>query len=224
VHKGLFKARRFFTKNNASSYDSIVRYATLGMDQSWKKLILKKIEGKTVLELASGTGILSEMIEHNTDAFQILGVDLSLDYIRISKNKRKMQSILNANAEVLPFTDKSCDCIVSSYLAKYADINKLVTEISRVIKSDGVVIFHDFTYPKNGIIRSLWKFHFKVLRIAGSVNKSWQHVFLELDHTIENSRWLEELIGALRDHNFSNVGFTYLTFGLSAMVVARKNE
>jgi demethylmenaquinone methyltransferase / 2-methoxy-6-polyprenyl-1,4-benzoquinol methylase len=190
----------------------------------WKKKILNKIQGKIVLDLASGTGILSEMIESSTSGLDVLSLDLSFDYAKISNNRRKIRNVVNANAEMLPFRNRSCDCIVSSYLAKYVDINKVVTEISRVITPNGVVVFHDFSYPKNKVVRFLWKSHFKLLRIAGSIVTSWQHVFLELDQMIENSKWSEELLASLRCHGFVEISSTYFTFGTSKMIVAKKNE
>jgi len=190
----------------------------------WKKKILNKIHGKIVLDLASGTGILSEMIESSTSGLDVLSLDLSFDYAKISNNRRKIRNVVNANAEMLPYRDRSCDCIVSSYLAKYVDINKVVTEISRVITPNGVVVFHDFSYPKNKVVRFLWKSHFKLLRIAGSIVTSWQHVFLELDQMIENSKWSEELLASLRCHGFVEISSTYFTFGTSKMIVAKKNE
>jgi demethylmenaquinone methyltransferase / 2-methoxy-6-polyprenyl-1,4-benzoquinol methylase len=190
----------------------------------WKKKILNKIQGKIVLDLASGTGILSEMIKSSTSGLDVLSLDLSFDYAKISNNRRKIRNVVNANAEMLPFRNRSCDCIVSSYLAKYVDINKVVTEISRVITPNGVVVFHDFSYPKNKVVRFLWKSHFKLLRIAGSIVTSWQHVFLELDQMIENSKWSEELLASLRCHGFVEISSTYFTFGTSKMIVAKKNE
>jgi demethylmenaquinone methyltransferase / 2-methoxy-6-polyprenyl-1,4-benzoquinol methylase len=224
VHPGLHNARHFFTEQNANTYDRIVRYATIGRDMQWKKKILNKIQGKIVLDLASGTGILSEMIESSTSGLDVLSLDLSFDYAKISNNRRKIRNVVNANAEMLPFRNRSCDCIVSSYLAKYVDINKVVTEISRVITPNGVVVFHDFSYPKNKVVRFLWKSHFKLLRIAGSIVTSWQHVFLELDQMIENSKWSEELLASLRCHGFVEISSTYFTFGTSKMIVAKKNE
>lgn len=223
MHSGLHNARYFFTEQNANTYDRIVRYATIGRDMHWKK-ILNKIQGKIVLDLASGTGILSEMIKSNTSGLDVLSLDLSFDYAKISNNRRKIRNVVNANAEMLPFRNRSCDCIVSSYLAKYVDINKVVTEISRVITPNGVVVFHDFSYPKNKVVKFLWKLHFKLLRIAGSIITSWQHVFLELDQMIENSKWSEELLASLRCHGFVEISSTYFTFGTSKMIVAKKNE
>lgn len=222
MHSGLHSARGFFTEQNAKTYDHIVRYATLGQDRHWKKILLKKIHGDIVLDLASGTGILSEMIKSGTDALEVLGLDLSLDYVKISKNKRKIRTVFNANAEMLPFRNKSCDCIVSSYLAKYVDIDRLVTEISRVLTPTGVVVFHDFSYPKGKIVRILWKFHFKLLCIAGLLMKSWRHVFFELDKTIEYSSWSEELLRSLRNHGFVDISSTNFTFGTSIMIAAKK--
>jgi demethylmenaquinone methyltransferase/2-methoxy-6-polyprenyl-1,4-benzoquinol methylase len=224
VHSGLHSAKAFFTEQNASTYDQIVRYATIGRDKYWKKNILTKIQGNTVLDLASGTGILSDMIRNNSDALDVLSLDLSFDYVKISKNRRKIRTVVNANAEMLPFRNRSCDCIVSSYLAKYVDIDKLVTEINRVIIPNGIVVFHDFSYPRNKVIRIGWKLHFKLLCAVGLIVASWRHVFSELDQLIENSKWSEEVLASLRSHGFVDINSVYFTFGTSNMIVAKKNE
>lgn len=224
MHVGLRNARDFFTERNACTYDQIVRYATVGRDKHWKKNILTKIQGNTVLDLASGTGILSEMIKDSSEAVQVLSLDLSFEYVKISKNRRKIQSVVNANAEILPFRNKSCDCIVSSYLAKYVDIDKLVAEISRVITPNGIIVFHDFSYPTNRVIRIGWKTHFKLLCLIGLVVTSWRHVFSELDQVIENSKWADELLASLRRHGFVEISSTYFTFGTSKMIIAKKYE
>jgi ubiquinone/menaquinone biosynthesis C-methylase UbiE len=196
--------------------------ATLGQDKHWKKMVLKKIHGDIILDLASGTGILSEMIRGKTNALEVLALDLSLDYVKISKRKRNIESVFNANAEMLPFRNNSCDCIVSSYLAKYVDVDKLVTEINRVLASNGVVVFHDFSYPRRKAIRIIWKFHFKLLCIAGLFIKSWRHIFLELEEMVENSRWSEDLLKSLRNHDFVDISSTDYTFGTSIVIAAKK--
>jgi demethylmenaquinone methyltransferase / 2-methoxy-6-polyprenyl-1,4-benzoquinol methylase len=224
VHSGLQNARDFFTERNANSYDQVVRYATIGRDKYWKKNILTKIQGNIVLDLASGTGILSEMIRNSNDALEVLSLDLSFDYAKFSKNRRKVPTVINANAEMLPFRNRSCDCIVSSYLAKYVDIDKLVNEVSRVITPNGIVVFHDFSYPRNRVIRIVWKLHFKLLCIAGLVITSWRHVFSDLDQMIEDSKWSQELIASLGNHGFVEISSMYFTFGTSKMIVAKKNE
>jgi demethylmenaquinone methyltransferase/2-methoxy-6-polyprenyl-1,4-benzoquinol methylase len=224
VHVGLRNARDFFTERNANTYDQIVRYATVGRDRHWKRNILAKIQGNTVLDLASGTGILSEMIKNSSEAVKVLSLDLSFEYVKISKNRRRIQSVVNANAEILPFRNRSCDCIVSSYLAKYVDIDKLVTEISRVITPNGIIVFHDFSYPTNRVIRIGWRMHFKLLSLVGLVVTSWRHVFSELDQVIENSKWADELLASLRRHGFVEISSTYFTFGTSKMIIAKKYE
>ena len=224
MHVGLRNARDFFTERNANTYDQIVRYATVGRDKHWKRNILAKIQGNTVLDLASGTGILSEMIKNSSEAVQVLSLDLSFEYVKISKNRRRIQSVVNANAEILPFRNRSCDCIVSSYLAKYVDIDKLVAEISRVITPNGIIVFHDFSYPTNRVIRIGWRMHFKLLSLVGLVVTSLRRVFSELDQVIANSKWADELLASLRRHGFVEISSTYFTFGTSKMIIAKKYE
>ncbi|HXG06017.1 MAG TPA: methyltransferase domain-containing protein [Nitrososphaera sp.] len=219
VHEGYASAMRFFTPANARSYDRIVTLTTFGRDSAWKHEIVKAIgDRNTVLELACGTGILSLMLERAGK--RVTGIDLVFEYLRASRNKVSTD-VAQGTAEALPYRNESFDAVVSSYLAKYVDIPRVVRECWRALTPGGVVVFHDFTYP-DGIMRSLWNAHFAILAAAGRLVASWRVVFDQLDDIIKHSDWVEKTTRSLHECGFHHVNCRYYTAGTVAIVSAEK--
>ena len=226
LHNGYKYARKFFSAENASSYDSVVHYATFGRDTMWKNQILKLAYGRTdILDLASGTGILSLLLARSGPAnSRVISLDLTFEYLKIAKKKDSNNSFLvNGTAELLPYREESFDTVVSSYLAKYANIESIVKESWRTLKRQGIVIFHDFTYPRNGITKKIWKAYFLFLKLIGKLIKHWAPVFKDLDKLITTtSRWPEEMIECMKVNGFDKIHCNYYTWGTSAIIFARK--
>jgi demethylmenaquinone methyltransferase / 2-methoxy-6-polyprenyl-1,4-benzoquinol methylase len=222
VHEGHRIARKFFNSKTASSYDFIVRLATFGQDNLWKNHMLSILDKReNILDLACGTGILSSLISKSNKK-QVIGLDLALDYLKIAKKKRRYGLFINGNAETLPYRSNSFDTIISSYLAKYVNIRRLVEESWRVLNHDGVIVFHDFTYPQNVIFRSLWDAYYAVLQIVGNFSASWAIVFSELNNVIRNTKWVEEMMYVLQQVGFKSISCNFYTMGTAAIISAKK--
>ena len=223
IHDGQSIAKKFFSNQNAASYDRIVKYTTFGCDSLWKQNIANYItpEHKSILDVACGTGIFSSFIS-NIPYKNLIGVDLTYSYISNAKTKRGYSLLVNSMAELLPFKSESFDCIVSCYLAKYAKISLMVDEIWRILKKGGLVIFSDFVYPLNKIIRLLWNSYFNILKLIGEINKPWKYVFYNLDEVIRQSTWIKDLKIALENKGFRSLNVKYYTGGTSAIISAFK--
>jgi demethylmenaquinone methyltransferase/2-methoxy-6-polyprenyl-1,4-benzoquinol methylase len=219
VHEGHAQAMSFFTRANADSYDLILRLATFGQDITWKKGIIRAVSHhRHILELACGTGVLSSMLTERGK--NVAGIDLTFEYLLILKRKLKAP-IAQGTAEVLPYRDESFDAMVSSYLAKYVDVQKVIDECWRVLRPGGIVVFHDFTYPR-GLMRNLWNLYFELLRVVGRFVTPWKVVFEQLDDVIKKSDWVHEAICALKNRKFQNINCIYYTAETSAIVSAKK--
>jgi len=216
-------ATKFFSNQNASSYDKIVKYTTFGRDSSWKQNIASLITPahKYILDIACGTGIFSSFIS-NISYKVIIGVDLTYSYIYNAKTTKRYSFLANSVAEFLPFKSESFDCIVSCYLAKYAKIPLMVDEIWRIMKKGGLVIFSDFVYPLNKVMKFLWNSYFPILKLTGKIIKSWQYVFYNLDQIIKHSTWIQDLKMALEKKGFQSINVKYFTYGTAARISAFK--
>jgi demethylmenaquinone methyltransferase / 2-methoxy-6-polyprenyl-1,4-benzoquinol methylase len=223
IHQGYGNVRKFFSSENASSYDSIVHFTTFGRDSSWKKQIINIISNQgSVLDLACGTGILSSMLTNNAVMMKVIGLDLVFDYLQIAKKKRKNFLLTNGTAEILPYKRECFDFVISSYLAKYVDIKRVVDECWRVLNHYGTIVFHDFTYPKNILLQNFLRAYFVILKMMGYLVKSWRVVFHELYQLVKTSSWVAQMTESLEERGFKNVSCKFYTFGMAAIISAIK--
>jgi demethylmenaquinone methyltransferase/2-methoxy-6-polyprenyl-1,4-benzoquinol methylase len=193
---------RFFDKT-AITYDKIVNQSTFGKDQYWKKEIIKKIpQCNSILDLACGTGILTEKISHKLPQSRIVAVDITESYLDIAKKKLVLKtniSFVKQDAEKLDLGEKF-DCITSSYIPKYCNPEILIDTCMKHLNEGGKIILHDFTYPKNKLIRCFWNFHFILLKFIGYFIPNWRVVFVELPNLIRSTKWVEEYEIVMKNH------------------------
>ncbi len=185
---------QFFDKT-AQTYDKIVNLTTFGKDKYWKKEILDKIPYcNSILDLGCGTGILTFQIAEKFPDAEIVGVDIMQSYLDVAKKKLKKHhkiSFLHQDAEKLAISQKF-DCITSSYIPKYCRAETLIQECLNHLNAGGKIILHDFTYPQNKIIRTLWNLYFVILKLAGYLMPSWKGVFVDLPELIRSANWLDD--------------------------------
>jgi demethylmenaquinone methyltransferase/2-methoxy-6-polyprenyl-1,4-benzoquinol methylase len=115
------------------------------------------------------------------------------------------------------------DCITSSYLAKYADLEVLTRNIKQMLRKDGLFIMHDFTYPPHRSFARIWELYLRLLQTWG-VRKypGWREIYYGLPGLLRATRWVPELIGILGREGFFEIQNQSLTMGTSAIVTARK--
>ncbi len=219
---------RFFT-GTGPSYDRVVVVCTCGLDRYWKKEMLAKIpaDSTRILDQGCGTGILTLEIARAFPGCQVTGVELREEYLELAREKARSEGIRNIDfilgraEDVVP--EDEYDCIISSYLAKYADLDILIANGGKMLRPGGLVIMHDFTCPSNPVALSIWHAWFRLLKIAGGrAWPEWRIVFYELPEFLRKSPWLSETLDALGKHGFTDINVEQLTFGASVMVSARK--
>lgn len=210
---------KFFDRTS-ESYDKIVSRTTLGKDSYWKKEILKKIpKCDSILDLACGTGILTQQIAQKIPNAKIVGVDVTPSYLEIAKKKLASNpniSFVQQDAEKLNLNTKF-DCITSSYIPKYCTAEILVKTCLNHLKPGGKIILHDFTYPKKILVRKIWNLFFVILNRLGKYAPEWKEVFVELPKLIRSSSWLEEYEKSMRKNGLI-VERQSLSWGTSAIL------
>ena len=152
---------RIFVKENRKSRSFWSRYAGIynrfmKKDQSAYleicRLIRPVIKDKTVLELATGTGLMAKQLVH--DAKSIEATDYSEEMIREAKkgNYSKKLHFSVQDMFSLPYADESFEIIlVSNALHVVPNPEKALSEIRRVLKNEGVLIAPTFVHANLGI-------------------------------------------------------------------------
>jgi demethylmenaquinone methyltransferase / 2-methoxy-6-polyprenyl-1,4-benzoquinol methylase len=217
---------RFF-RGTGSSYDAMVHWATLGFDGRWKKRMLARIpEGSgPVLDLACGTGISTLSIARHFPGRLVVGVELRDEYLRIAREKAVQVPVANVQFVLCRAEDFDSplhfDCVTSSYLAKYAELPRLVSRCRDLLRPRGLLMMHDFTFPPSPTLIALWRAYFLVMRnTVARAFPEWAEIYRGLPMLIERTQWLSELQDELARNRFTDVKFEHLTLHGSAIVTA----
>ena len=153
-----------FWDRNAARYDRFMRKDRAAYDEMYE-LIRPIVRHKTVLELATGTGLIAKHIVNA--AAHIEATDASAEMILEAKRDNRSAKLHFSVQDMfrLPYAEESFDVvIVSNALHIVPQPEKALAEIRRVLKDDGVLIAPTFTHAENSIFGMIRAFF---MRLAG---------------------------------------------------------
>ena len=151
-----------FWDKNAGRYDRFMRKDRAAYEEMYA-LIRPVVKGKTVLELATGTGLITKNIVNA--AAHIEATDASVEMIAEAKRDNQSAKLHFSVQDMfrLPYADKSFDVvIVSNALHIVPHPEKALAEIHRVLKDDGVLIAPTFTHAGNSFSGKVRAFFMKL--------------------------------------------------------------
>ena len=179
------KHKNFWDKN-AGRYDRFMQKDRAAYDEMYE-LIRPIVRHKTVLELATGTGLIAK---HIVDAAaHIEATDASTEMIAEAKRDNRSAKLHFSVQDMfcLPYADNSFDVvIVSNALHIVPQPEKALAEIRRVLKDEGVLAAPTFTHAGN------------------SFSGNAKAFFMKLAGFPLNSRWTsEEYLSFLRQNGWT---------------------
>ena len=156
------KENKSFWDRNAKHYDRFMRKDAAAYMQMYA-LIWPVVRHKTVLELATGTGLIAKHIVNA--AAHIEATDASAEMIAEAKRDTRSAKLHFSVQDMfrLPYADKSFDVvIVSNALHIVPQPEKALDEIRRVLKDGGVLIAPTFTHAENSFSGKVRAFFMKL--------------------------------------------------------------
>ena len=151
-----------FWDKNAGRYDRFMRKDAAAYERLYE-LLCPVVRHKTVLELATGTGLIAKNIVNA--AAHIEATDASPEMIIEAKRDNQSAKLHFSVQDMfhLPYADKSFDvAIVSNALHIVPQPEKALVEIRRVLKDDGVLIAPTFTHAENSFSGKVRAFFMKL--------------------------------------------------------------
>lgn len=151
-----------FWDRNASLYNCFMRKDRAAYEKMYE-LIRPIVKAKTVLELATGTGLIAKNIVNATN--HIEATDASSEMIAEAKRDNRSAKLHFSVQDMfcLPYAEKSFDVvIVSNALHIVPHPEKALQEIKRVLKNDGVLIAPTFTHSENSFSGKVRAFFMKL--------------------------------------------------------------
>ena len=130
----------------------------MGINKARKTLIPRA--KKKILEIGSGTGINLSLYNYSEIE------ELTLSDFVISKTLKDIHNkdierfnLVELDVENLPFEDNSFDYVIHSLVfCTVGDVDKGLSEIKRVLKCDGELIFIEHILPERNPLKSLFSF------------------------------------------------------------------
>lgn len=151
-----------FWDRNAGRYDRFMRKDRSAYETMYG-LIRPVVKGKTVLELAAGTGLIAKNIVNA--AAHIEASDTSAEMIREAKRRNHSAKLYFSVQDMfcLPYADESFEVvIVSNALHIVPQPEKALAEIHRVLRGNGVLIAPTFTHAENSFFGNSKAFFLKL--------------------------------------------------------------
>ena len=153
-----------FWDKNAGRYDRFMRKDAAAYAQLYE-LLRPVVRQKTVLELATGTGLIANSIVNS--AAHIEATDASAKMIAEAKQNNHSAKLHFSVQDMfhLPYADASFDVvIVANALHIVPEPEKALSEIRRVLKNGGILIAPTFTHAENDLAGKIRAF---LMKLAG---------------------------------------------------------
>ena len=163
--------RKDFWDRNAGLYDRFMRKDRTAYEMMYE-MIQPVVRHKTVLELATGTGLIARHIVNA--AAHIEATDASAEMIAEAKRDNRSAKLHFSVQDMfrLPYANQSFNVvIVSNALHIVPQPEKALQEIKRVLKDDGVLIAPTFTHAGNSFFGKVRAFFMK--RVGFPLHSKW---------------------------------------------------
>lgn len=107
-----------------------------------ERLTLLNLRPEAILDLGCGVGLESARLQEKFPDAVIVGADLVANDIPASA--RATQGLCTADGTELPFADDRFDLVFANLLLPFVDVQKVLSEISRVLRVGGVLTLSSF--------------------------------------------------------------------------------
>ena len=134
----------------ARVYDRMNSVMTAGMHHRWRERaadLARVGPGSTALDVATGTGDLA--IELARRGAEVTGSDFAPAMLEIARGKAPGLTFEEGDALELPYPDGSFDAATVGFGARnFADLDRGLRELTRVVKPGGRVVVLEITTPQ----------------------------------------------------------------------------
>lgn len=218
--------------NISHRYDFLNHFLSLGIDIVWRKkaiALLKSHQPKTILDIATGTGDFAiEALSLDPD--QVIGVDISegmLERGRIKLKKRGLENkikLTSGDSEDLPFEDNKFDAAIVAFgVRNFENLGNGLSEIFRVLRSEGVIVVLEFSKPRSFPFKQLYNFYFRfILPNIGRAISRDHSAYSYLPESVRAFPDGNDFLKTLNETGFKETKCVPLTFGISSIYTGKK--
>ncbi len=214
----------------AGRYDLMNDLMSGGLHRLWKHFTIGQAavrRGQAVLDLAGGTGDLARKFASQVGSSgHVVLADINASMLQQGRSRlidagvAGNLSIVQVDAESLPFASSSFDCITVAFgLRNVTRKEKALASMLRVLKPGGKLLILEFSKPSAAIKPAYDLYSFKILPFLGKLVANDEASYQYLAESIRMHPDQEALTGMLRDAGFERCRYHNLAGGIVALHV-----
>ncbi len=213
--------------NISGRYDFLNHFLSLGIDILWRRkaiLLLKDIQPKVILDVATGTGDFSiEALSLKPQ--KVVGVDISAGMLEMGRKKMREKGfdqvieLVLADSEKLPYADNYFDAAIVAFgVRNFENLERGLGEMLRVIKPGGRIVILEFSRPAKFPMKQLYKVYFTaILPVIGRLISRDRAAYTYLPESVQAFPDGEQFVNILAKTGYKNPQCKPLTFGISSL-------
>ena len=221
--------------NIAPTYDTLNHRLSWDIDRGWRKKAIHQLmpyQPKTMLDIATGTGDFAILAAEMLKPQKLIGADISEGMMNIGREKVKRQGLQDVisfekeDCTALSYADDTFDAVTAAFgIRNFADLDKGLQEMCRVLKKGGHLSIVELTSPVSFPMKQLFHIYaHTVLPVYGRLISKDTAAYSYLTKTIEAFPQGEQMMEILKKAGFSDTQFKRLTFGICTMYFATKSQ
>jgi demethylmenaquinone methyltransferase/2-methoxy-6-polyprenyl-1,4-benzoquinol methylase len=221
----------------SGKYDFLNHFLSFGSDIRWRKKLAGKLVALSrnriqssrirILDVATGTGDMAFELSKLPDV-QIAGIDIAAEMLEIAKAKADSKRITNVgftigDAENLGYLNNEFDYVTVTFgIRNFAELERGLKEIHRVLKTGGALLILEFSVPK-GFFGVVYKYYSGLILplLAGAFTRH-KHAYKYLPESIYRFPAGPDLCLILKNCGFSGPEYKGLSMGITNLYWAVK--
>jgi len=184
----------------AGRYDLVNTILSGGSDTRWRRRTARAAglsPGGRALDVACGTGKLTAALRREVGSTGLVaGVDFSAGMLRIAREHAAGPRYIRGDALRLPFADGAFDAVAVAFgLRNFADPERGLREMARVLRTGGKALVLEFVRPRPGLVGDVYRAYLRqgLPRIGGLVSGQ-PRAYRYLSDTVDSYRAPEQLL------------------------------
>jgi ubiquinone/menaquinone biosynthesis C-methylase UbiE len=224
-------AIRDIFRRTPGSYSRVLRITTLGMDLWWKRRMFSLIPTdrtyRRILDLGSGTGIVTLRLARQFPDSEIIGIDLTPENVEYSRARAMKAGLDNVRFLCMPIEELSelqgtFDLVTGSFIPKLIDVQVLAADLAAKVNPGGVIVIHDFTLPENRLLLHGFNWYWCISSRIMSLSPAWKPTADYLGTIIRQTTWVPDLDEALTASGFTVISRESQPLQIAAIISAER--
>ncbi len=208
----------------AGVYDRLNSVMTAGLHHKWRRRAVDLAQvgpGSLALDVATGTGDLA--IELASRGADVVGSDFSEQMLAIARQKAPALRFEQGNALELPYDSDEFDAATVGFgVRNFSDLDRGLSELTRVVKPGGRVVILEMTTPVKPPLSTFYSAWFdRVVPLLGKVAGD-EDAYTYLPNSVKRFPGPQELAARMDAAGLSGIRYVITAGGIIAMHVGTK--